>query len=180
LRIDKCLKKNIEVDAMGAYAEVRHPGITDAALPTALHFQPKRKSDRAHTSPCIVSSIDQEAGMSKIVTQAISIASVVALAQGVAFAAGQETTTTTIKRDSDNAKSLAEPSYQTREERLRAKPLDWNTTIGKPKRKTQTAAEKKALAEAKPESMEGGAPDPKAQDEARRLHPDEWKQIDQK
>jgi hypothetical protein len=117
--------------------------------------------------------------MSKIVTQAISIASVVALAQGLAVAAGQDNTTS-IKRDSEAAKTLTEPSYQTREERLRAKPLDWNTTIGKPKRKTQTAAEKKALAAAKSESADGGAPDPRAQEEARRMHADDWKQIEQK
>jgi hypothetical protein len=122
---------------------------------------------------------DQEAGMSKKVSRAISFACGVALAPGVVFAAPQETTTT-IKRDTAAAKALAEPSYQTREERLRAKPLDWNTTIGKPRRKAQTAAEKKALAGAKPESMDGGVPDPKANEEARRLHPEEWKRLDEK
>lgn len=93
-----------------------------------------------------------------------------------AYAAGQETTS--IKRDAESAKTLAEPSYQTREERLKAKPLDWNATIGKPKRKTPTAAERKAMEKskgAKGETSEGGAPDPKADEEARRLHPEEWK-----
>ncbi|MYN06836.1 hypothetical protein [Pseudoduganella aquatica] len=98
---------------------------------------------------------------------------------GSAFAAPQDTTTS-IKRDADPQRAAAEPSYQTREERLSAKPLDWNVTKGKPKRQSQTAAEKKALAGAKPELSEGGAPDPKADEEARRLHPDDWKAADQK
>lgn len=117
--------------------------------------------------------------MSNKVTHAVCFASGLALSHGLVLAAGQDATTS-IKRDSDAAKSLTEPSYQTREERLRAKPLDWNTTIGKPKRKAQTAAEKKAIAEARQESAEGGAPDPKANEEARKLHPEEWKNMDQK
>lgn len=119
--------------------------------------------------------------MSKIVTQAIFLASGVAMAHGAVFAAGQDKdATTTIKRDSDKAKSLPEPSYQTREERLKAKPLDWNTTIGKPKRKAQTPAERKAMEGAKADEAAGGAPDPKANDEARKLYPEEWKKHDQK
>ena len=118
--------------------------------------------------------------MSKIVRRAIFLASGVALAQGAVFAAGQDKETTTIKRDSESAKSMPEPSYQTREERLKAKPLDWNTTIGKPKRKAMTPAERKAQEGAKSESAEAGAPDPKANDEARRLYPEEWKKHDQK
>jgi hypothetical protein len=117
--------------------------------------------------------------MSKKVTQATFFVCGVALAPGIACAAPQEPTTT-IKRDSDTAKALAEPSYQTREERLKAKPLDWNATTGKPKRKAQTPAEKKALENAKPESADGGSPNPKAEEEARRLHPEEWKTPDQK
>jgi hypothetical protein len=117
--------------------------------------------------------------MSRKVRRAMSFACGVALAPGVVFAAPQETTTT-IERDSDTAKALAEPSYQTREERLKAKPLDWNSTIGKPKRKALSPAERKALEKAKAESVEGGVPDPKANEEARRLHPDEWKSPDQK
>ena len=116
--------------------------------------------------------------MSKLLTRAICFASGVVLAQG-AFAAGQDNTTT-IKRDTDAAKTMPDPSYQTREERMKAKPLDWNTTIGKPKRKAQTPAERKAAENVKPETSEGGAPDPKANDEARRLYPEEWKKHDQK
>lgn len=87
-------------------------------------------------------------------------------------------TTTTIQHDSEAARSLRanEPTYQTREERLKAKPLDWKATSGKPtKPRPLTAAEKKALTQAKPATSEGGAPDPKAEEEARRLHPEEWK-----
>lgn len=101
-----------------------------------------------------------------------------ALAPGLTAAADQETRT--IKRDSEDARKMAEPSYQTREERLNAKPLDWNATIGKPKRKAQSAAEKKSLQQAKPGSQDGGMPDPKADDEARRLHPDDWKEPAQR
>lgn len=113
--------------------------------------------------------------MSRRVQQFILFAASLALAHGAASAAAQDGTTT-IKRDSEAAKRLDEPSYQTREERLKSKPLDWNTTIGKPKRKPLSAAEKKALAGAKPESQDGGQPNPKADEEARRLHPEEWKE----
>ena len=43
------------------------------------------------------------------------------------------TNTTSIQRGSEKATEMKEPSFQTREERLRAKPLDWNSTIGTPK-----------------------------------------------
>lgn len=112
-------------------------------------------------------------------TTSSSLAALAALFMaGPALAAPQDPTTS-IKRDADPARSLAEPSYQTREQRLNAKPLDWNATTGKPKRKAQTAAEKKALAGARPEHADGGAPDPKADEEARRLHPDDWKASEQ-
>jgi len=83
--------------------------------------------------------------------------------------------TTSIQRDSDEARKLPEPSFQTREERLRAKPLDWNSTIGTPKPRVLTEEERKLLERARPEAAEGGAPNPKAELEARRLHPDDWK-----
>jgi hypothetical protein len=85
--------------------------------------------------------------------------------------------TTSVQRGSDAEKALKmqEPSYQTREERLNAKPLDWNSTIGKPKPRALTAAEREALRKARPESAEGGAPNPGANEEARKLHPDDWK-----
>lgn len=114
--------------------------------------------------------------MSKIVVQAISLACGVALAPALVCA---QDSTTSIQRDTEAARALQEPSFQTREERLRSKPLDWNATIGKPKRKAMTAAEKRALARARPETAAGGAPDPRADDEARKLHPEEWKKPDE-
>jgi hypothetical protein len=125
----------------------------------------------------IVHSTVQEAGMSNKVVQAISFACGIALAPALVCA---QDSTTTIKRDSEAAKAMQEPSFQTREERLRSKPLDWNTTIGKPKRKPMTAAEKRALARAKPETAEGGKPDPRADEEARKMHPEEWKKMEEK
>ena len=85
--------------------------------------------------------------------------------------------TTSIQRGSDAERALKmeEPSYQTREDRLKAKPLDWNSTIGKPKPRTPTATEKAAARKAKPGLAEGGAPNPKAEEEARKLYPDDWK-----
>jgi hypothetical protein len=85
--------------------------------------------------------------------------------------------TTSIQRGSDAEKALKmqEPAYQTRQERLNAKPLDWNSTIGKPKPRALTAAERGALRRARPESSEGGAPNPRANEEARKLYPDDWK-----
>jgi hypothetical protein len=77
--------------------------------------------------------------------------------------------------EATRAMKMEEPSYQTREERLKAKPLDWNKTIGKPKPRVLSPAEKRALLKAKPQMSEGGAPNPKADEEARKLHPDEWK-----
>jgi hypothetical protein len=85
--------------------------------------------------------------------------------------------TTSIQRGSEAEKALKmeEPSYQTREERLKAKPLNWNSTIGKPKPRALSPAEKAALRKARPKSTEGGAPNPNADEEARKLHPDDWK-----
>lgn len=91
--------------------------------------------------------------------------------------AAKDDATATIRRDSENAKALklTEPSFQTRDERLKAKPLDWKATSGKPTRRTLTKTEKEALRSAKPESSDGGMPDPHADAEARKLHPDDWK-----
>ena len=81
-----------------------------------------------------------------------------------------------LKHDSDKARELKEPSFQTREERLNAKPLDWHATIGTPKpRRPLTDEERRALETAKPGSSEAGAPNPNADAEARKLHPDDWK-----
>src|SRR5260370_38970970 len=91
--------------------------------------------------------------------------------------AAPEGATTSIQRGSEAEKALKmqEPSYQTRGERLNAKPLDWNSTIGKPKPHRLSRAEREALRRARPESSEGGAPNPNANEEAQKLHPDDWK-----
>jgi len=91
--------------------------------------------------------------------------------------AASDSPTVSIERGSEEAKQskMSEPSYETREQRLKAKPLNWNTTIGKPKKPPKISpAEEARLRKAKPESVPGGAPDPKANDEARKLHPEEW------
>jgi hypothetical protein len=106
----------------------------------------------------------------------VFLSTIVASQPGLAQAAAGGATTT-IQRGSDAEKALKmqEPDYQTREERLKAKPLDWNSTIGKPKPHRLTRAERDALRRARPDSAEGGAPNPNANEEARKLHPDDWK-----
>lgn len=91
--------------------------------------------------------------------------------------AASDSGTASIQRGSDaeRALKLEEPSVRTREERLKVKPLDWKSTIGKPKPRALTPAEKAALRKARPGATEGGAPNPKAEEEARKLHPDDWK-----
>jgi len=77
--------------------------------------------------------------------------------------------TTSIQRDSDRARELREPSFQTRQERLNAVPLDWNSTIGT---KTPSTEGPRAL---EGQTSPGGEPNPAAEQEARKLHPDDWK-----
>ncbi|HME86081.1 MAG TPA: hypothetical protein VKG91_16435 [Roseiarcus sp.] len=83
--------------------------------------------------------------------------------------------TTSIQHSSEKAREMKEPSFQTREERLNAQPLDWNSTIGTPTPRTLTARERRALERAKPQSSAGGAPNRNAEKEARKLYPDDWK-----
>lgn len=85
--------------------------------------------------------------------------------------------TTSVERSvpKEEALRMKQPPLLTREERLRAKPLDWRVTIGKPTPRVLTEEERKALERAKPEASEAGAPNPKAEEEARRLHPEDWK-----
>ncbi|MCH8180747.1 MAG: hypothetical protein IIA02_13320 [Proteobacteria bacterium] len=93
-------------------------------------------------------------------------------------AATDDTTTTSIQRgpEAERALKTPEPSYETREERLKAKPLDWKTTAGKPtKPRKPTVAETAVMRKAKPGSTEEGKPHPNADAEARKLHPEEWK-----
>lgn len=114
---------------------------------------------------------------SKITVAGIVFVSLTAASTPGLVHAASDSATTSIQRGSEAEKALKmeEPSYQTREERLKAKPLDWTSTIGKPKPHAPTAAEKAAMRAARPKSAEGGAPNPKADEEARRLHPDDWK-----
>jgi hypothetical protein len=106
-----------------------------------------------------------------IVAAAAVVAATPSLAQ-TAPAGG----TTTLQRGSEAEKALnMKEGPQTREERLNAKPLDWNSTIGTPTPRTLTAKERRALRTAKPAAASGGAPNPKAEEEARKLHPDDWK-----
>jgi hypothetical protein len=105
-----------------------------------------------------------------IVALAAIVASKTSLAQ-TAPAGG----TTSIKQGSEKAREMKEPSFQTREERLNAKPLDWNSTLGTPTPRTLTPEEQRALQSARPNSSAGGAPNPNAEQEASKLHPDDWK-----
>ena len=82
---------------------------------------------------------------------------------------------TSIKHDSEKARELKEPSFETREQRLAAQPLDWNSTLGTSSPRKLTPRELKAIKSARATSSKAGAPDPKAEEEARRLHPDDWK-----
>jgi hypothetical protein len=106
----------------------------------------------------------------------IAVSAIVASQPGLAQTAPAGDTTS-IQRgtDAEKALNLKEPAFQTREERLNAKPLDWTSTIGTPKPTMLTPAQQEALRRAQPVKAEAGAPDPKADEEARRLHPDDWK-----
>ncbi len=86
---------------------------------------------------------------------AVCIASGIAIAQGAAFAAAQDSKTTIITRDNPTARTLVEPAVKTQEDLAKARPLDWTKTIGTPKRVEPTAEELRLLREAKPESVEG-------------------------
>jgi V8-like Glu-specific endopeptidase len=70
-----------------------------------------------------------------------------------------------------------EPSlerYRSREERLRAQPLDWNQTIGRPAEVPPEAATADPARE-QPGTAQGGPPDPDADEKARREFPSEWR-----
>ena len=105
-----------------------------------------------------------------IVAASASFASQSALAQPAPAGA-----TASIEQGSEKARLMKEPSFQTREARLAAKPLDWNKTIGTPKPRVLTDEERRALRIARPTTSAGGAPNANALKEARRLHPEDWK-----
>lgn len=109
--------------------------------------------------------------MSRII-KTVLIASGLLLVAGAASAQAQNNPTTTISRDSPAAKGLVEPAVKTQEDLEKAQPLDWNKTIGTPKRVAPTAEELRALANAKPTMVEGGAPTV-PDDEVRQLPADD-------
>jgi hypothetical protein len=91
-------------------------------------------------------------------------------------AAGGATTSIEQGSEAHKALKMEEPSFDTREERLKAKPLDWNSTIGKPTPpRALSPAEEEELRKAPPGSTGGGAAHPNANEEARKLHPNDWR-----
>jgi hypothetical protein len=76
--------------------------------------------------------------------------------------------------NSREALRIKEPHFEVREVRLAARPLDWNAPLGKLTPRKYTPEELEEL-RAPPQSSEGGRPDPRAEAEARRLHPEDWK-----
>jgi len=90
---------------------------------------------------------------------------------------GPDEGTRAITQGSEAAKALnaAEPRTGTRAERLNEKPLDWNSTIGKPNPRALAPSEEEAIRKAPAQKTEGGAPNPNAEAEARKLHPEDWK-----
>ncbi len=94
------------------------------------------------------------------------------LAQEAAAGATRTIERKSIAPQADKDKS----GFATREGRLRAKPLDWNATIGKPGTPPAlTPGDEESIKSAKPSFASGGAPDPNSKEEAKRLYPDEWR-----
>ncbi len=98
------------------------------------------------------------------------IAALATLAAGQAPAQTGETKT--IERRSAPMADQAVPKYNSREQRLQAKPLDWNSTIGKPNAPAQTQDD--TARQAPSGTAKGGTADPKADADARRQFPKEW------
>jgi V8-like Glu-specific endopeptidase len=86
--------------------------------------------------------------------------------------------TTSLRRESVKAQAEKDAGkFKTREGRLKAKPLDWNATIGKPTPREKTKEEEEAAGQRKPQTAKGGARNPNWKREAQRLHPEDWKAI---
>jgi hypothetical protein len=117
------------------------------------------------------------AGPSNFCAALVSVVVIAFVAAPESARAAQGDATATIERQSSDAKAtkMEEPSYETREERLKAKPLDWKATVGKPRRVAPPGSAVRKPARKAPASVQGGAPDPKAEEEARKLHPEDWK-----
>jgi V8-like Glu-specific endopeptidase len=85
--------------------------------------------------------------------------------------------TTTLRRESVAAQAARDSGkFKTREGRLQAKPLDWNATIGKPTPPEKAIEEQRAQPK-EPGYSEGGRPDPNATKDAQKLHPEEWRRM---
>ena len=100
------------------------------------------------------------------------IAALATLAGSQAFAQTPETRT--LERKSLPAAQQSVGRYETREQRLQAKPLDWNSTIGTQPDSAAAPADNTARQEP-PGTAGGGAPNPKADSDARRQFPNEWR-----
>jgi hypothetical protein len=104
------------------------------------------------------------------------IATLAILCPSTSFAQTSSSSTQSIRAGSREAKNLPKaPSFKTRKERLRAKPLDPKATSGKPRRVRLTKAELQELKNAKPGNSRGGAPNPNAKKAALKQYPNDWK-----
>jgi len=84
--------------------------------------------------------------------------------------------TTTIERASVAAQADRDASpYKTREGRIAAKPLDWNSTLGKKAAPEKLAKPAEGLRKEERGAEKGGDPAPGARKEAQRLYPEEWR-----
>ena len=101
------------------------------------------------------------------------IAALATLACSQAFAQTPETKS--IERKSVAPAEQGIGKYQTREQRLQAKPLDWNSTIGKPQEPAAAPTDAAPAPQGTPGNAAGGAPNPKADSDARRQFPNEWR-----
>jgi V8-like Glu-specific endopeptidase len=90
------------------------------------------------------------------------------------FAKTSGATTTLERKALPDAMQAQAERYDTREARLAAKPLDWTTTIGKPKKLPAAPKQRKRLA---PGASESGKPNAAARSEAEKLYPDEWRGL---
>ena len=87
--------------------------------------------------------------------------------------------TSTIERKSQSPHAEKETNkFKTRKGRLEAKPLDWNSTIGKPEKSSgQSGVDEQRAQGEQPGSSVGGAPNPKAKRDARKRYPQDWRGI---
>ena len=106
------------------------------------------------------------------------IAALALLAPSTGFAQQPPATgseVTKIERKATPRAAQDADKFKTREQRLRAQPLDWNTTIGRP---TDAPAEAPAdPSREQPGAAPGGSPNPKADDAARRQFRNEWRSL---